>query len=101
MFRKTIVAAAAAALVSAGMLAMSASSASATYYGYGGGYGWGGGGSGIYLNFGYKPHQRYYKKKFYKQVRQNCRPIYKQVVVWKPYHGWVYKTVYAGKKCYW
>lgn len=101
MFRKTLVATAAAALVSAGMLAMSASSASATYYGYGGGHGWRGGGNGIYLNFGYKQHHRYYKKFYKKQVRHNCRPVYQQVAVWKPHYGWVYKTVYVGKKCRW
>ena len=97
MFKKTLIATAAAAFLATGSLALTTSTASATYYG--GGYG--GYGSSVYIGgngwqFGWSHTPHYVKP----PVRKVCKNVYKKVKRWTPYYGWVWTVAYAGRKCW-
>ncbi|HZP21093.1 MAG TPA: hypothetical protein VFB16_12900 [Bauldia sp.] len=104
MFRKTLIATAAAAVLSAGAVAATTTAASAgpygTDYGYehpaasGGSFGYRG--DDFYFKFGFGDDGwRWHKPRMHKV----CGPTYKTVKVWQKYYGWVWKTVYAGEEC--
>jgi hypothetical protein len=90
MIKTTLIAAVAAAFLGLGTLAATTSTASAGYA-YSSGYV---GGNGWYFGWGHKP--RYYKP----PVHRVCKPIYKKIKYWQHWRGWVWKTVYAGQKCW-
>ena len=98
MFKKTLIATAAAAFLATGSLALTTTTASATYYG--GGYGGGHGGSayigGNGWQFGWSHTPRYVEP----PVRKVCKNVYKKVKRWTPYYGWVWTVAYAGRKCW-
>ena len=114
MFRKTLIATVAAAIVSLGALGATTTTASAHNWdgdgwsnnsngwnGYprGNFFGGGFGGNGIYFNFGFQqppPVKKFHPKP---AVQKVCSPRYKTITVWDPHYGWVYQTVYAGQKC--
>jgi hypothetical protein len=79
MFKKTLIATAAAAVLAAGSLAAMTSTASATY------------------NYGIKAG--HYVTKVVLLPKKVCEPFYKKIS-WQDYYGdWHWKTVYAGEKC--
>lgn len=97
MFKKTLIATAAAAFLATGSLALTTTTASATYYG--GGYG--SYGSSVHIGgngwqFGWSHMPRYVKPPMHKV----CKNIYKKVKVWTPYYGWVWTAASVGKKCW-
>lgn len=121
MFTKSLAAAALAGLIGIATLGLSTATASAGYW-VGGGYWSGGGNYGggnynaypsyptypsyraypnypVYPNYDYNVRPRpYYPVQ--PTVQQVCKPIYKTVQVWKLYYGWVWRTVYAGQRCW-
>jgi hypothetical protein len=92
--QKMLIAAIAAAFLAFGALTVTTSTASAGGYGYSSGYV---GGNGWYLGWGYKPQYKPYHKP---PVQKVCKPVYKTIKYWQHWRGWVWKTVYAGQKCW-
>ena len=102
MFRKTLLASAAAALAAAGALALTPASASAGGYSVYAGSGMSGsyahvGSSGWSFGWGFPAYRLLPPPP---PTHKVCKPVYKTVSVWQPYYGWVWKTVYAGEKCW-
>lgn len=94
MFRKSLIAAAAAGFASIVVAAASlpASAAGPSGYSQTGGNNWSNDWNG-----GRKWHGGWNKP----PVRKVCFPDYAKRKVWTKRHGWVWTTVYVGQKCVW
>lgn len=84
MNKPKLLAIAAAAAIAAGSLGLSAGSASAQPY----------------RGPGYHGHYEGSRMPGWRGHRQVCRPVFRTVKV-RGYHGWHYKKVVVGQRCFW
>ena len=118
MLKKSIITAAAAAILVVGTVGGTATSALAKdkghnqhqsyqYRGKGGGYHPGGnpgyhrGGNGGYAYHQPQKHAYPYHPRYRWNRGWGCTPQYRMVRVWKPHHGWVNVRTYVGRACWW